>query len=393
MIIPYLHFKKYSDYFDYEKKHYPFYFEEIKSIANTLGKFDRSKKIIITVPVHSTEKSVRSFLVNYGRQSMDKKDFLIIFFLNRSNDEPDFSHIKSEVKEMRVQLGLDIICFDKTFSKSVTMGYIRKFLVDTSLLYVNNKEVVIVNNDVDLVDLSPDYLKEILSIMRKNNESICYRLSDNYLSNNNSTSSKVLMLNHEIDCEYNKIIDQKIPIRAHTSNLSFSAETYTKLGGFFSNINVGEDLDFSCNASFYFGKKKIFQCKEKIVSSPRRTLEAYLSKVPMCYAWDSFSSKISEKIRGSSLSDLLEEVKNEDNERDQFSYLKKECEIYFNHVYRVRFLPFLRGLNLSKQREMAFFYTKGIFVKVLKKLGYSLQIKEGVDGYFEIDLILNNSLC
>ena len=185
--------------------------------------------------------------------------------------------MKFEREISRVLRGssLNLSYIKKTFERKITIGYVRKFLVDSIVCRTRNPDLVIVNNDIDLEYISEDYLQEIFIRFGMEPDAVSYRLGDIPMwSEKHVTFYWLLNFYRSIDNEYNKLRNRALPIRVSNHNLVFSAYMYVRTGGYASGVKVAEDLTFSFDVCHVFSKKVFWRSNERVIPEIRRVIHA-----------------------------------------------------------------------------------------------------------------------
>ena len=324
-------------YLENEKKYYPSYYREIERASRQIGGIGKDPEIVVAVPVHTIEPSIKDLLRCYQHQDYDRAKYRIILFINGNSKNSDCSHLLREVDYAK-NLGLPVTVLKKTFEKKITMGYIRKFLCDSILLRFRDSNLIIVNNDADLEELESVYLREVSTAASNKTKKIFYRLvsfSRQYAQY--PCFCMLTTLNRDFDEEYNRLNDDRLPIRVHNYNLIFSADTYAHLGGYCASVDVGEDLTLAYYASNIFSKSCFLRLQSHIIPSARRYVFAYVNDIPIYRAWDDFENLKVRTIREAQQHELLSHKE----KRVSNQYFEHEVLEFYSHVLDRRFKPYI----------------------------------------------------
>ena len=354
------------------------YFDELVDLVKTTGFLSPDRKIIFVVPVSSQEKNVYCYLSNFINQvNINYNIFEIFLFFNSISSDADFNILLAQVVQFRHDYPhINISYTTKVFENTVPMGLLRKMINDLTLVRSYPRNLLIVNNDVDIINLSNTYIHDLLISRSNKSNYLGYGISnvdyfEKYL-NKNSLFLKLLKLYHYVDEEINKSNLKKLPIRVHCYNLAYTAKLYALNRGFKANINIGEDLSFGYNAYFNFSKKVFKKLNTKLTVSYRRILQAYAKKMPVFLAWEDFETsqlRIKYDIFEQKLTDELD---NRFNEREKFNYFCKEVNLFFDYFIEIR-IPILQNkLDRIKNMSQNIKIAKSIFKKVLYRIGYNM---------------------
>lgn len=313
--------KSSKNYFQFEKDKYFSYFEEISAHAKELERELKKTKFVVAVPVHADEPTLLKFFECYRSQDFDPNLFEIILFLNRRPGDSSFQHLESEINFVQNKSKLNISYFKKTFKHEITIGYIRKYLIDTILL-TEPESRIIINNDADLEELSPRYLKEIF-LRTNQQDGLYYRLSDIPLYIDEFTTFSRLIhfyfTKHKI---INNTRLSQLGVRLVGSNMVFSSDAYYKVGGFDPALSVGEDISFAFKIIRIFGMDFAQELQEKFISSFRRYFETYAQDWPLFYTWAEWEKR---NVRKLSLDDLWKKITEKEKSIDP-RYFEEELE-------------------------------------------------------------------
>ncbi len=367
----------------------PEYYEEINSVAQSLGQFSPSRKLIVCILIHTSEKNVLKALSLYTSQTLDKDLFEIFIFLNRKKNDPDFEPIESQISEFRMNHPVNISYFKKTLEDKITFGYLRKYLDDIVLLRSTDPKLIHLTNDIDIEDLDPNYLKETYELYSADHFIITYRISDiPDWCKEHPIFYKLVSLYKLADIYSNKLEDIRIPMRM-TENFSFTSDLYAQNGGFDDRVSIAEDLVFALIACRNFSKKIFRMVNAKYVASVRRYIGAYIDDRSFFYAWNDFWTS---DIRNYNKNELIEKLTEKEKKLD-FNYFLKETELFFNYFYFERVGRYLLDYaHPEKPLSIdAMEISTKIFSQVLSQMGYSFRVKDEIDGVYKIELTQKNS--
>lgn len=384
-----------SEYLAREKKYHPLYYRELSEQNFKLPTFESKKKIVVAVPVHTTEQNIIRLLRLYGRQRLPKQSYKIILFLNRGQRDPDFLLLEKQIAEYKRFFGDSLSVVKKTFKNPITTGYIRKYLIDLILLYINNSNTIIVCNDADIENIGNGYFSEILRLHERREPLATYKISDIPLwIKKYSNFYALLQFYQATDRGLNSIKNTTIPMRVYTYNLSFTAHTYAINNGFPADVDIGEDLTFIHKLVKQFTKNVCVEQNLQFVASQRRLILSFLLKKPLYAAWNTFDNIAIRSIEKKKLEQLL--IKRE----VEYTYVQfqNEVESFFNYFLRYRIYYYLHdGIDqiddspFSKRcLRLAERTSKDIFSTVLSDMGYGFSFYKEND-YFTVLLRASTS--
>lgn len=380
-----------DSYFESLPRFYGAQFNEMTTNARSISVLPR-EKIIIAVPVHSSELTLIHLIEAFRHQTIDERLFRIVIFLNRSPQDPGFEHLVKQINEAKRNSGLQISFFKKIFNKRETIGFIRKMLVDTVLLASKNPGLIVVNTDCDTYAVEETYLREHLEAFSVNKKLVRYgdflRVYPSWVETL-GVFKLLVRFYGLLEQAYNDL-PLPFPMRTQGTDLVFSAEIYAAVGGYDASLAIAEDITLSYDISRKFSKKIFERNKAKLYYSLRRVSRAYVRSVPFFAAWSDFSRAHS--FRAKDEHAMIKRLKEIDAKTD-FSYFQKEITLCFNYWLVHRIVWYLESyvfngqaekdsVEQTKVRAAALRICVAIFKKALNTMGYSFKVfPYPIDGY------------
>lgn len=229
----------------------------INKQADQVGPMDPECKLTICIPVASHEEggNIYKTLLNYTKQTADKKSFEILLFLNRPDvnrqgeavmpDETlaEVERFKKDYPDIKLSFMNEVIPLE-----NAKIGYIRKCLADITLERLLRRvgsysSHILVSNDADSKWISPLYIENFIEQFKLHKEidSFAGQLDwdkEAYVKNPLIHVCTRLFL--FIEAQLRRKNKNDIPTPG--ANFAFRAGIYAAVGGY-SDIDAGEDTD------------------------------------------------------------------------------------------------------------------------------------------------------
>ncbi len=369
-------------YLDFERENYPDYFQEIYNASLKLGRISSKKKMVVAIPVHSSENNLINVLKFYSNQTLSSDLFEICLFINRKPQDKDSIHLSKGISDFLNLHKLDITYFCKVFTKNITMGYIRKYLIDTILLRSDNPNLIIVNNDADTEYIEDTYLEEIYNLLENNPKLISYRESDlpNWILPK-SMFHKLMLFDKMLEVGWNDYDEKYCPSRTFCYNIAFSTHCYAQNGGFYTLANIAEDITFSYCACRNFSKKQFIRTSSKLTTCYRRHIMTYLSGKPYFRAYGHFwETRLSnydypELVKLLIETDISTPTDRFGNEVNQYyrHFINERIPFYLSLDQNIFFTPIL---SAEETKELSIRISKELFSQSLSKMGLNYSITD-----------------
>ncbi len=269
-----------------------------------------------------------------NKQAIDPRKFELMLFLNhprqlREEMETKLGKPLSDGAEARVRSGrpeaydtaevirqfqqahpeLRIRVMATEFDRRQEWGKIIKPLYDLALLRASRranpyrKDPLIITNDIDVVDMSPTYLRDILQKMDLNEIASSRNPSIKKLD---GLVGKVDMPNHGyekvpgflfaerlyqfLDSQVRKRPDRRVLTQGRSTIIRGS--TYAAMGGVNPNTDAGADVELGRIIATGRGDNNTVDYLNSswLHTDPRRELDMWLKGIPLAYAWNEWAA-------------------------------------------------------------------------------------------------------
>ncbi|MBI2596082.1 hypothetical protein HYW46_05110 [Candidatus Daviesbacteria bacterium] len=331
-----------SDYFRREDPAYLAEFEAYLNQPEMLEPMDDNCEAIVCLPVytlgegkiiqHTLEQYLLQVDASKNQQSVDPRKLELVIFLNYPKPaldqiEESLGHSIGEGAEARVRAGnpekydteevikqfmeahpeLRIRVMKKEFDQRPVWGRIIKTLYDAAILRssrrknARTKDPVIITNDIDVVNLTPAYIRNILNEVESNDQSVNQnpqrRKIDGWVG-------KIDMPNHGYKRFPGFLLAERMfqfldAQNRHKPggytitqgrNSILRSSTYAAIGGVNENTDAGADTELGRMVNYARNNPKTIQYLNSawLESDPRRELSRWLQGIPLCWAWDTW---------------------------------------------------------------------------------------------------------
>ncbi len=297
------------------------YRKELKEINQNMEPMDPNCKASICIPVAYSEhggiyKSLESYTNQEDPQGnkLDPRLFEIILFVNGPEDKAqDIKKTKEQINRFKAEHpNLKIQVFDKTFPGRTTIGRIRKYPNDLSLLRSNLRDraenpLLLISNDADNHFIDNEYLFRAFEAFENDafleiaTGKVDYEEAD-YIRYPYLRAARRLWQYVDIVMRYR---GENLP-KTLGNNSVMRAQSYARVGGY-PDVSVAEDLRIGGNIAKTAGKEAVRYINQlKILSDPRRDLDAIANGKPVVRMYDNFgmNDKLREKVDASHLEQL-----------------------------------------------------------------------------------------
>ncbi len=286
--------------------------------------FEIETRFFITVPVYAGDRLLENYLDGI-RPALNNRHFNICVFVNATQDkfsEPDFENARAYhaavITKFNQECGFAAACLLTAYLPGpVSMGRVRKLLVDSILRYCIEKDIdepVILCNDVDLIASSPAYLAEIANEFSQNITPVFVAAPIGYGYKGKIAMGlpagihvpELYLFNRVQDainlCTRDGRIGSGPAIWPEGANFAFAGSAYCAAGGFDPMRTTGEDdaMGFALKGLWANGslnnptlnwQAPVYNSSAWIVTDPRRVLAAIQSGRTgiEAWAWQSFT--------------------------------------------------------------------------------------------------------
>jgi len=391
------HYKEADSYFDKMDKEYK---EEIKKMADELGKMSNENKASICIPVagHQEGGQIYSSLVNFTRQTADNKKFELCLFVNHPDYDrkgekkikkdktlEEIERFKKDYPEMTVKVVYRVISHDKA-----NIGLVRKMLNDAVLFRHHNRgqdveDLIMISNDANNLGVDPRYVDNFIKKFSED-EDIDGILGQIDWDPEAYTKYPLVHIGTRLFQyhEAKKRIGGHGKVGSSGGNYAFKSSIYAGVGGYQSDATVGEDVllgqsirlarGSSFNTQTYGGSAS------RLFTSARRAihvLEKYgLSAVEQ---WNKSFSAFDDEVRLLKLGDFSKKEINYDD-----SKFLKQFKINLEHIINRDFNHQVG--DIKSPSKFNFYQTN-----VLSRLGIVCEIdeKKGVLIIKEMTSLIN----
>ncbi len=330
---------------DYFARQSPEYMAQLEQYLNQEGMREPMSDncdAIACIPVYSLGegKVIQNALEQYllqvdktrNNQAIDPSKFELILFMNYP--KPKLAEIENGLgkpitdgAETRVRSGnpeqydteevvkqfqaahpeLNIRIMKQEFPERPVWGKIIKPAYDAALLRAMrrsnpvHKDPVIITNDIDVVDMSPTYMRDILQTMDLNEISSDRNTSVRKLD---GIVGKIDMPNHGYEKmpgflaaeRLYQYLDAQVrrgrnPITQGRSTI-LRASSYAAIGGVNESTDAGGDTELGrmINTARNGAQTLQYQNKVWLHTDPRREVDMWAKGIPLAYAWDEWSA-------------------------------------------------------------------------------------------------------
>lgn len=303
---------------------------------------------VVCIPVYTLGEGqvINNALENYllqfdktrNKQAIDPRKAEILIYLNHPKDKredlekklgrsfadgsaqrvrdgkPEPYDSEEVIKQFAAQHPeLRIRVIKEEFEKQKQWGKIIKPLYDIALLRASQrqnpyrKDPLIITNDVDVVTLSPTYLRDILQTMDLNEISASrnsgvrkldalagktdmpnrgYEKIPGFLASERLYQYLDTQMRHETQTRKNKVI------MTQGRNTVLRASTYAAIGGANENSDAGADVELGKMISIARRSPETINYLNSawLETDPRRELGMWLKGIPLAYAWSEWSA-------------------------------------------------------------------------------------------------------
>ena len=283
---------------------------------------------------HTLEKYLQQIDAGKNKQALSPDKIEIILFLNHPNPkreeiEQKLGHAYTEGAEARVKSGkpelydteevirqfqlehpeLPVRIMKEEFPERPVWGKIIKPLYDIALLRGqrraknNGKDVLILTNDADVVDMSPTYLRDIMQPIDLNTilsdrdatveqvDGIVGRIDFPYEVYEKSPAFLAAARTFEFfDAQLRK--DPKRGVVTQGRSTALRASTYAAIGGVFESTDAGADTELGRMVGLARNDKKTIRYDNGawLTTDPRREYQMWEKNIPLPYAWNEWAA-------------------------------------------------------------------------------------------------------
>jgi len=311
--------------------------------ADMAEPMDKNCSAVVCIPVYtlgegkvvgtSLEQYAVQFDKDKNKNAIDPSKVEFILFLNhptpsREKIEKELGHSYLDGAESRVKNGkpemydteevvkqfmqkhpeMKIRIMKKEFAQRPVWGSIIKPFYDVALMRSTqrtgaiNNDPLIITNDIDSVEMSPTYLRDLIAVSEKN-------LADAKTGNAKKIDGwvgKIDMPNHGyekypgflaaerlyqyLDAQSRKLPDRMVITQGR--NTAIRASSLAAIGGINPNTDAGADTEIGrMVAQARHNPKTIeFLNRAWIHSDPRRELDMWKKGIPLAYAWNEWAA-------------------------------------------------------------------------------------------------------
>jgi hypothetical protein len=324
--------------------------ENYKSELNTFMEqsgmaepMDKNCSAVVCVPVYTLGEgkvvgtSLEQYAIQFdkakNKNAIDPSKVEFVLFLNhptpsREKIEKELGHSYLDGVESRVKNGkpemydteevikqfmqkhpeMKIRIMKKEFSQRPVWGSIIKPFYDVALMRsaqrsgATNNDPLIITNDIDSVEMSPTYLRDLIEISEKN-------IVDSSAGNGKKIDGwvgKIDMPNHGyekypgflaaerlyqyLDAQSRKLPDRMVITQGR--NTAIRASSLAAIGGINPDTDAGADTEIGrMIAQARHNPKTIeFLNRAWLHSDPRRELDMWKKGIPLAYAWNEWAA-------------------------------------------------------------------------------------------------------
>ena len=312
------------------------YRTELEQLVSGMPPMSPDTKLVITVPAYQEGQNITHTLEQYAKMNnLDKIEIVILE--NHPKDTIRDDTGQKIAAFMTSHPTMHITHLYKSFDTKQPIGKIRKYLVDSVLLRKQaagiKPSLIIVSNDADLVDISPDYGTNLISTFDKNTNLDAVAAKWDF-PKEAFTKMPLLHASQRL-WQYFDITFRNRWLKSPDligRNSAFGSGIYAAVGGYNDNAKLAEDLEIGWlikQARNYDSTRVKYVNSAWLVSNPRRAAAQLISGGRLIQQYGDFHEN--ESVRRTPLADLLDAKR--DFKPDEF---QKEIQAIYDHYARWR---------------------------------------------------------
>lgn len=324
-----------SDYLNRQTPEYRQQLENYLAQSDMQQPMDDACEAVIVIPVYSLGEGqiVKNALEQYllqidsskNKQAVDPAKFELILFLNYPKPQIDGIEQKigrsiQEGAEKRVKLDkpepydteevvkqfmvrhpeLKIRIMKQEFDQRPQWGKIIKPLYDAALLRSSKrvspqkKDISIVTNDIDVVTLSPGYMRNILQTMQETTGKLDGMVGKIDMPNHGYEKYPgflaAMRLFQHLDVQIHH--RKNINVITQGRNTILRASIYAAIGGVNTDTDAGADTELGRMINHARNNAQTIKYANRawLHTDPRREIQMWIDGIPLPYAWDRWAA-------------------------------------------------------------------------------------------------------
>jgi serine/threonine protein kinase len=329
-----------------------------ESLAKQLGPMGKETRISVCIPVagHQEEKNIYRSLENYTFQTIGKKKFEIVLFVNHPDVDPSGKDVEPDGTLKEIERFMNDypdmpvkVMYNKIPTKQAKIGKVRKLLSDSVLMRQVergvNEDILMVSNDADNFGIAPEYLDNFVQRFDENPEldGLLGQLDwdpGSYVDNPLSHIGTRLF-------QYISVIGRHRSggLVSSGANFAYKGSIYAGIGGYISELPGGEDVAVGQAIAAARGTRDRVKFAgarvSRLYTSSRRADHAVKQGLSPVEQWDKGFSAFDDEVRKN---EQVVGVKPDYNDPEYMKKLKSGLESVLNRTLEV----FARGEGHGK---------------------------------------------